>query len=152
MKLKNSLNEDRHSFSIQMGKWRATDKKQNVSFHIRQAGSSQSLNQPLFLLVAEHFRIWIERESLHSLILAFLGLPVNFWPTNIEKIRLDIVWCIIKNIRLFLSQRCRFFRSGYPSDIIPSSYNYEFQQILGLKKQLRFSVKNQSFALFGFLY
>ena len=43
-----------------------------------------------------------------------------------------------------------FFRSDYPSDVIPSSFNYELQQILGLKRQLCLSVKNQPFALFGF--
>jgi len=82
--VKNSLNESRQSSSIQMGKWRATDKKQNVSFHVRQADSSQLLNQPLFLSVDEHFRIRIEKESLHSLILAFLGLPFNLAPRNVK--------------------------------------------------------------------
>ena len=93
-----------------------------------------------------------QQEGVLSLILIFKGLPVNL-ANDIEKIRLDLVRCIIKRIRLFLSQRCRLFLIR-----LSFCYHYKFLQIWistdpsCLKKQLCFSVKNQPFSLFGYLY
>jgi len=83
-----------------------------------------------------------QQEGVLSLILIFKGLPVNL-ANDIEKTRLDVVRCIIKRIRLFLSQRCRLFLIR-----LSFCYKYEFQQIHHvLKNNCVLASENRPFSL-----
>jgi len=84
MQSKNSLNESILSSPIQMGKCRATDKKRTFHFTFGRQLLANLLNQPLFFFGAEHFRIRIDEESVHPLILTFGPSRINLAPKNIE--------------------------------------------------------------------